>query len=126
MLCLDAAASAWAIGERCGRRLSDVDWAALRGFIVHRAPGGCVWMRRDVFEGIGGLDERYEGWGKEDMDLLLRLQLATVLHNFDDPMLHLDHPPSFDLAGNADIPWLSWEPDAPIGRLDRFAGMPEN
>lgn len=122
---LDGAASAWAIGERCGRRLPDVDWAALRGFLVHRAQGVCVWLRRDVFDSIGGLDERYEGWGKEDMDLLLRLQLATALHYFDDPMLHLHHPPSFDLTGNANIPWLSWVPDAPIGRLDRFAGMPE-
>jgi predicted glycosyltransferase involved in capsule biosynthesis len=48
-----------------------VDWAGLRGFLVHRAQGVCVWLRRDVFDGIGGLDERYEGWGKEDMDLLL-------------------------------------------------------
>jgi hypothetical protein len=125
VLNMDDAASAWAIGERCGRGLPDVDWAALRGFIVHRAPGGCVWMRRDVFDGVGGLDERYEGWGKEDMDLLLRLQLATAFFYFDDPILHLAHPPSYDLAGNADIPWLSWVPEAPIGQLDRFAGMVE-
>jgi Glycosyl transferase family 2 len=122
---LDAAASAWAIDERCGRRLSTVDWSGLRGFLVHRAPGGCVWLRRDIFDGIGGLDERYEGWGKEDMDLLLRLQLATAFYYFDDLMLHLHHPPSFQLTGNAEIPWLSWMPDAPIGRLDRFAGVPE-
>ncbi len=123
---LDAAASAWAIGERCGRRLPNVDRAALRGFLVHRGQGVCVWLRRDIFDGVGGLDERHEGWGKEDMDLLLRLQLATSLLTFDDPMLHLDHPPSFVLTGNAHIPWLSWVPDAPIGQLDRFAGMPES
>jgi hypothetical protein len=122
---LDSASSAWAIGQRCGRGLSDVDWRGLRGFLVHRAQGVCVWLRRDVFDEIGGLDERYEGWGKEDMDLLLRLQLATALHYFDDPMLHLHHPPSFQLTGNAHIPWLSWVPEAPIGRLDRFAGVPE-
>jgi hypothetical protein len=40
-------------------------------------------------------------------------------------MLHLHHPPSFQLTGNAHIPWLSWVPDTPIGRLDRFAGLPE-
>jgi hypothetical protein len=122
---LDGSASAWAIEERCGRRLPTVDGDGLRGFLVHRAQGVCVWLRRDVFDGIGGLDERYEGWGKEDMDLLLRLQLATALYYFDDPMLHLHHPPSFELTGNAHIPWLSWEPDSPIGRLDRFAGVPE-
>jgi hypothetical protein len=122
---LDSSASAWAIDERCGRGRSDVDWNGLRGFLVHRAPGGCVWLRQDVFEGIGGLDERYEGWGKEDLDLLLRLQLATAVYYFEDSMLHLHHPPSHALAGNAHIPWLSWVPEAPIGRLDRFAGVPE-
>jgi glycosyltransferase involved in cell wall biosynthesis len=126
LLNLDDAASAWAIGERCGRGLPDVDWAALRGFIVHRAQGLCVWLRRDVFDNIGGLDERYEGWGKEDMDLLLRLQLATALCLFEDPILHMAHPPAYNLTGNADIPWLSWVPEAPIGRLDRFAGLPES
>jgi hypothetical protein len=122
---LDSAASARAIDERCRRRLPEVDWSGLRGFLVHRAQGACVWLRRDVFDDIGGLDERYEGWGKEDMDLLLRLQLATALFTFEDPMLHLHHPPSFRLTGNAHIPWLSWEPGGPIGQLDRFAGIRE-
>jgi hypothetical protein len=120
---LDSSASARAIEERCMERLPRVDWTVLRGFLVHRAQGVCVWLRRDVFDDIGGLDERHEGWGKEDMDLLLRLQLATALLHFDDPMLHLHHPPSYRLDGNAHIPWLSWVPDTPIGRLDRFAGV---
>jgi hypothetical protein len=80
-----------------------------------------VWLRPDVFEEVGGLDERHEGWGKEDMDLLLRLQLATALYQFDDQMLHLHHPPAYRLDGNGHIPWLSWTPEAPIGQLDRFA-----
>jgi hypothetical protein len=123
LLYLDAAASAQAIDDRCRRRLSDVDRSRLRGFLVHRGQGVCVWLRRDVFHDIGGLDERHEGWGKEDMDLLLRLQLATALFQFDDQMLHLHHPPAYRLDGNSHIPWLSWPPDAPIGRLDRFAGI---
>jgi hypothetical protein len=40
-------------------------------------------------------------------------------------MLHLDQPPSAHLVDgrtvNAHLPFLSWAPTEPIGRLDRFA-----
>lgn len=124
MLYLDDRATGRAIHERCIVRRPVAARELLRGFAVHRPPGGCVWLRRDVFESVGGMDERYEGWGREDMDFVLRLQLATALEGFDDPMLHLHHPSSAALVGgqtlNAHIPWLSWSPQGPIGELDRY------
>ncbi|HVQ90726.1 MAG TPA: glycosyltransferase [Mycobacteriales bacterium] len=121
---LDAAASAWAIDQRCQRGEADVAASGLRGFLIHRAQGVCLWLRRDIFDDIGGMDERYEGWGKADMDLLLRLMLATALFQYEDPMLHLYHPPSYRLSGNAHIPWLSYVPAPAIGQLDRYAEAP--
>ncbi|BFU45547.1 glycosyltransferase [Krasilnikovia sp. MM14-A1004] len=124
---LDAAASARAVGHRrTGSPRPDP--ASLRGFLVHRAPGVCVWLRRDVFEAIGGMDERFEGWGREDIDFVLRAQLATAFDQYDDQMLHLHHPSSAQLSDghtvNAHIPLLSWAPTEPIGRLDRFPAEP--
>jgi hypothetical protein len=121
---LDAAATTYAVDTRCRSGQAVVGWDALRGFLVHRAPGVCVWTRRDVFEAINGMDERFEGWGGEDIEFVLRLQLATAFHHFDDAMLHLHHPSSAYRPGgkpvNAHIPWLTWAPDAPIGSLDKY------
>lgn len=122
---LDASASSYAIRARCLDGRPEADRERLRGFLVHRAPGVCVWLRRDVFDAINGMDERYEGWGREDMDFVLRATLATAFVHFDDVMLHLYHPSSAHLVdgqtGNAHIPWLTWAPEQPIGQLDRFA-----
>lgn len=125
LLYLDEAATAHAIEQRCLSGRPEAPWEELRGFLVHRAPGVCVWLRRDVFDAVNGMDERYEGWGREDMDFVLRLHLATPFVHFDDPMLHLHHPSSAHLTDgqtvNAHIPWLTWAPEEPIGSIDRFA-----
>lgn len=122
---LDARSSQRAIEERCVAGRPEAPSEALRAFVVHRPPGMCMWLRRDVFESVNGMDERYEGWGREDLEFVLRLQLATALLHFDDPMLHLNHPTSVELVDgqtvNAHLPFLSWAPTEPIGRLDRFA-----
>ncbi len=52
-----------------------------------------VW-RKDLFR-IDGFDERYEGWGQEDADLVVRLIRAKVKRKearFAVPVLHLWHP----------------------------------
>ncbi len=54
------------------------------------------------------MDERFEGWGREDIDFVLRVQLATAFDIHDDRMLHLHHPSPVELTdgetGNAGIP----------------------
>ncbi|MCC6532417.1 MAG: glycosyltransferase family 2 protein [Burkholderiales bacterium] len=51
-----------------------------------------LW-REDLLR-VNGLDERYEGWGLEDSDLVIRLLHAGVLHKsgrFFAPVFHLWH-----------------------------------
>lgn len=51
-----------------------------------------VW-RTDLVR-VNGLDERYEGWGLEDSDLVIRLLHAGVRHKngrFHTPLFHLWH-----------------------------------
>jgi hypothetical protein len=121
----DGPASASAIEDRCVAGQDEAAFERLRGFLVHRAPGVCLWLRRDVFEAVGGMDERFEGWGREDIDFVLRVQLATAFDLYDDRMLHLHHPSPVQLKDghtvNAGIPLLSWSPPGPIGRPDRYA-----
>ncbi|MBB5801435.1 hypothetical protein F4560_001203 [Saccharothrix ecbatanensis] len=121
---LDEPASVRAIADRCVTGRAEADPDRLRAFRVHRAPGMCVWLRRDVFDAVGGMDERFEGWGREDLDFVLRVQLATAFDQYADPMLHLYHPSSALLNDgqtvNAHIPLLSWQPEGAIGRIDRY------
>jgi GT2 family glycosyltransferase len=128
LLYLDARSSQYAIAARCIAGNPEVGWEQLRGFLVHRPPGMCMWLRRDVFEAVNGMDERYEGWGREDLDFVLRVQLATAFVHFDDPMLHLDHPTAAHLVDgqtvNAHLPFLSWAPEQPIGQINCFAPSP--
>ncbi|WP_152627533.1 glycosyltransferase [Streptacidiphilus melanogenes] len=125
MLYLDEESSELAIGTRCLDDAPALDPRALRGFWVRRPVGGCVWLRRDVFDRIRGMDERYEGWGGEDVDLVLRLQSSTALYTFDDFMVHLHHPVVLrrpdETAQNDEIPYMTWNPTEPIGQADRYA-----
>ncbi|HEX6527947.1 MAG TPA: galactosyltransferase-related protein [Streptosporangiaceae bacterium] len=123
MLSLDEPATSHAIRERVSQRKPQPDPDHFRGFMLRRPPGCCVWVRSAAFERIGGMDERYEGWGGEDYDFLHRLDLDTPLDNHDDWLLHMHHPPSAFIredGGLVDIPPLSWRPTEPIGRMDRF------
>ena len=51
---------------------------------------GCVAVRRSVFLDAGGYDEGYRGWGYEDLDLNLRLDLLRV----PGTLTHLWHEPA--------------------------------
>lgn len=124
MLSLDEQATSHAIRERVGERKPEADPGYFCGFMLRRPPGCCVWVRSAAYDRIGGMDERYEGWGGEDYDFLHRLDLDTPLDNYDDWLLHMHHPPSAYIredGGLVDIPPLSWHPTEPIGRMNRFS-----
>jgi glycosyltransferase involved in cell wall biosynthesis len=126
MLSLSEAASSAAIRHRVLGGGADVDPQTLRGFFLRRPPGACVWVRQSAFRLVGGMDERYEGWGGEDNDFVYRLDFNAAFDSYDDWLLHLAHPPASMLMKdgtlvNAHIPGLSWRPDEQIGRIDRFA-----
>jgi len=124
MLCLDEMATSYAIRERLQRQAPEASADHLRGFLLRRPPGCCLWVRTAAFHRIGGMDERYEGWGGEDYDFAHRFDMEAPFDSYDDWLLHMYHPPSSFVradGGLAHIPPLSWLPTEAIGRLDRFA-----
>jgi hypothetical protein len=132
MFCLDAPATAVAVRERLVEGLNSPSQERLRGFLVRRPPGLCVWVRRTTFDKIAGMDERYAGWGGEDTDFALRLTINAPLDRHEGRLIHLHHPPVSSLAnvpslakgGVADaiIPLMTWPADSKIGQIDRFSG----
>jgi len=123
VLCLDAASAETALAQRLLRRAPDPDRSRLRGFILRRPPGLCLWLRSPIFSAIGGMDERYEGWGGEDRDFALRISANAALDRHGDPILHLWHPPSAvtenGIGINAGLAPMSWPRDAAFGELSR-------
>lgn len=128
MTCLDPTATNWGIRHRLQHGAPQARPEGLRGFHLRRPPGCCVWVRADTFRRVGGMDERYEGWGGEDNDFAYRFDMAAPFDVYGDWLLHMSHPPASELRDdgelvNAHIPALSWPPDAAIGRLNRFAAV---
>jgi hypothetical protein len=123
MFCLDPAASAYAIRGRVLEGQPDVSSDRLRGFLLRRPPGACVWARAELYLRVGGMDERYEGWGGEDNDFAYRFELEAPFDVYRDDLLHMSHPPSSIMVNgggiNDHIPPLSWPHGAAIGRLRR-------
>jgi hypothetical protein len=58
--------------------------------------GGLFLLHRDVFEQVGGFDERFLGWGGEDDAMTLRLMASgfPLVEVGNTPALHLWHPRS--------------------------------
>jgi hypothetical protein len=71
---------------------AEVDRAGLRGLLLRDTPGACLWARTAALCRIGGFDERFEGWGGEDDDVVARLRQSCDLIRYDDQLLHLSHP----------------------------------
>jgi hypothetical protein len=112
MYSLDEPSSAHAIDERLGLHSSragsrpagsrpagartagaaHVDAGGLRGLLLRETPGACLWARTELVAGLGGFDERFEGWGGEDDDVVARLRRNVRLVRYDDQLLHLSHP----------------------------------
>ena len=57
-------------------------------------PGGLTAIRRDVYFELGGHDERFSGWGAEDLEFLDRLQTRKLYPGEFLPAIHLWHPPA--------------------------------
>ncbi|GAA2972996.1 glycosyltransferase family 2 protein [Streptomyces enissocaesilis] len=125
-LFLDEPATGTALRQRLLNGAADADRDHLRGFFVRRNPGLCFWIRTHTFRAIGGMDERFEGWGGEDTDFALRVAANAALDRYGDSILHLYHPPSSTPADgtvpNSHIVKMSWPKDSDFGRLDRFSG----
>lgn len=125
VLCLDASSSHAAIRGRCLAGDPAVDRDQLRGVHLRRPPGACIWVREALFRRIGGMDERFEGWGGEDLDFAFRVDRSAPLDRHADEILHLDHPrPAMRTEGGETfyqrVGWATWPATSAIGRLDKY------
>jgi glycosyltransferase involved in cell wall biosynthesis len=61
--------------------------------------GGSTAVAKDAYVGVGGHDERFEGWGGEDTDFLCRLRGHRRMPGSFAPGVHLWHAPAPEKAG---------------------------
>lgn len=122
----DPASSDRAVALRCATGRPAVDHATLRGVFLRRPPGGCIWVRRRLFDQISGLDERFEGWGGEDNDFAWRADFLGGVERFGDTLVHLHHarshadPSTPPPTRSSDHHWCTWRPTEPIGDLAKY------
>ncbi|MFE9609912.1 glycosyltransferase [Streptomyces sp. NPDC006012] len=129
MLFLDARCSELAIRGRCIKREAAVPHPMMRGVYVRRPPGGCIWLRNGLFRRIGGMDERFEGWGGEDQDFEWRVDRYGSLDRHPDPIVHLDHPRMPYRADDGlpffkEISFCSWPCESEIGDVHKYVSRP--
>jgi hypothetical protein len=91
MHCMDAASSATAIKLRLSGPARTVPSGRLRRYVITHVPGACHWVTRKTFLAMNGMDERYQGWGREDNDFVARLAEQGRLIQSDEPLLHMEH-----------------------------------
>jgi GT2 family glycosyltransferase len=125
VLFLDEPSSRSAVHARCVLGRDAVDLGELRGVFQRRAPGCCLWLRETLFRRIGGMDERFEGWGGEDNDLVWRAELYGGLDRHPDPLVHLDHVRAPDRDGEGrpffhETRWCTWPPGSTFGDLSKY------
>ena len=75
------------------RRGSVEDVGAV-AFVHQNNPGLATVIRRETYFEIGGHDERFAGWGGEDVEFLDRLRTRKLYPGSFLPAIHLWHPPA--------------------------------
>lgn len=95
----------WVVPHRETRRLTEAATVkVLEGGDPRRLPtaapvrvagagGGLLVVSAEAFWSVGGMDERFEGWGFEDVSFALALDCLVGPHvRLDAPLYHLWHP----------------------------------
>lgn len=59
-----------------------------------RPKSSCIVLGRELWERIGGFDERFEGWGFEDASFYHACEAVAGVERFEGPVWHLWHPRS--------------------------------
>jgi glycosyltransferase involved in cell wall biosynthesis len=93
-----------AITERLGSPQASPHPRRFSGRTFRNSQGGTLWVDAALYREIGGHDERFRGWGREDREICLRLELADARpQRLKGCLLHLDHqrPPESDSAAAA-------------------------
>ncbi len=95
---LDAAETERAIASFDQSPLQGVRANEFRGRIFSTSQGGCIWLDSALYREVGGHDERFRGWGREDREFCLRLERRAKIDRLQGRLLHLYHsrPPEDD------------------------------
>jgi hypothetical protein len=67
-----------------------------RGVLVREVHGGCVFLDAALYRSLGGHDEAFRGWGKEDEEFADRVSMVTTLRRQPGWLLHMNHEPAGD------------------------------
>lgn len=120
-----------AIRNRASNQGADFDAACYRGHIYQGCVGGCLWVDAAFYRDIGGHDERFEGWGEEDLEFWNRASASTPIRRLPGLGLHLDHPAATpeERRSNRSLmasirAGLGGEPEGRIGQPDRYVNQP--
>jgi SAM-dependent methyltransferase len=84
---LDAPSTVRAIAAGAG--YSD---SAYTGQVFMTSQGGCLCIESSLYNELGGHDERFRGWGREDREFWNRVSRIARIERLPGRMLHLDHP----------------------------------
>lgn len=89
---LDRESSERVIHERFHNPDQALDVYDFEGSMFETARGGCMWVRSNLYHLIGGHDERFRGWGREDREFWDRLTRTVKVKRLSGCILHLHHP----------------------------------
>jgi glycosyltransferase involved in cell wall biosynthesis len=89
VLYLDATSTEQAIGDWLGAR--PLEPGRYQGQLFSTSQGGCIWVEASVYQEIGGHDERFRGWGREDREFWDRLSRTVRVEQLRGRQLHLYH-----------------------------------
>ena len=64
--------------------------------------GCCICVDAALYHRMGGHDERFRGWGKEDKEFWARLKRVTRVSVLERRLLHLEHEPTDPYSEQAD------------------------
>jgi glycosyltransferase involved in cell wall biosynthesis/SAM-dependent methyltransferase len=127
---LDRGSTERAIDERLRKFDRALNVYDFEGSLIETARGGCLWVRSNLYHLIGGHDERFRGWGREDREFSERLAKTVKVKRLPGCILHLHHPrpqeeDAWALANRALYDEIregrAGPAPSPIGSLDLYA-----
>jgi glycosyltransferase involved in cell wall biosynthesis len=91
VLYLDAKSTARVVKHYASAPARPLEANGYRGRLFNTSQGGCIWVDSTLYREIGGHDERFRGWGREDREFWDRLSRVTRIAQTPGRQLHLYH-----------------------------------
>lgn len=92
VLYLDPVSTEHAIRSYEAAPKSRLETDRYRGRVFSTSQGGCIWVDSSMYQRVGGHDERFRGWGREDREFWERLSRIVHVEQLRGRQLHLYHP----------------------------------